>query len=115
MPTEPLPLLSLSDLRPSHDGRRIAFTINCKGGESAAISCELTEIMDVVAFLLRGAEIATERSGSARPAPKIKSRYTLIQFLRKGLVLPPVLPRTRQLSWYTRPDSIWRSQFPVVS
>ena len=71
MPSEPLELQSLSELRTSQDGSRIAFTINCKGGESAAISCALTEIMDIVTFLLRGAEIATEQSGSARPAPKI--------------------------------------------
>jgi hypothetical protein len=68
-PTDPPELLKLSNLRPSVGGSRIAFTIECRNGDSGDISCAITEISDIINFLLRAAAIASEQSGSDRPAP----------------------------------------------
>src|ERR1019366_7837912 len=70
MSIDPPEFLRLSNLRPSLDGKRIAFTIECQDDNSAGISCAIAELTDIISFLVRGALIAIERSDSESPSPK---------------------------------------------
>src|SRR5947207_8051820 len=59
----------LKDLRPSLDGKRIAFTIETKDGHTADLSCAVDELPDIICFLVHGALHANEKSGSESPDP----------------------------------------------
>jgi hypothetical protein len=60
----------LSNLRPSLDGKRISFTLECQGGDSEDISCAIAEIPDMISFLVNSAVIASEQSGLVTQAPR---------------------------------------------
>src|SRR5580693_6083035 len=65
------------------------FTLECEGGKSADISCSTTEIADIVAFLVRGAAIATEQSCSALPPPSNSEPIELEPAPALGLAFAP--------------------------
>lgn len=61
MDTEIFEFSALADCRPSHDGRRMAFSIQFRNREALQISCRLQEIPTIIAFLAKAA-IAIRRS-----------------------------------------------------
>lgn len=76
----PLEFLRLSELRPSLDGKRIAFRIECRDGvsgdvQSADISCAVGELTDVIAYLAHGAVAAAANLNSPPPRPAVSQTF----------------------------------------
>jgi len=71
MADPPPEFFRLSNLRPIEDGARMAITIECRSGESAEVSFALSDVADIISYLIRAAAIVTEQSGSVRPAPVV--------------------------------------------
>ena len=89
MSMDPPEFLRLSNLRPSHDGTRIAFTIECQDDTSLDISCTVAELTDIISFLVRGAAIASERSDSEPPIPKTGDTMAAVPLPALGLGVAP--------------------------
>ncbi len=69
-PTAPAEFERLSNGRPSLDGTKVAFTIECRGDESADIACAIADIPRIISYLVELAVAAKEQSDSVAPAPK---------------------------------------------
>lgn len=94
MSFSPLDFLRLSELRPSLDCKRIAFRIECRGGrsgdiQSADISCAVSELTDIMAFLAHGAVAATAKLDSPSPEPTVGQTFDAKPIPAQGMGFGP--------------------------
>jgi hypothetical protein len=83
----PSEIRCLKDLRPSDDGKRIAFTIETTNGDTADLSCAVEELPEIMCFLVHGALHATERSGSQSPTPTVGQEMVAEPIPARGIGL----------------------------
>ena len=86
---EPAELERLSNPRPTLDGTKIAFTIECRSGDTADLACAVADVPSIIAFLVDVAIGASEQSGSVAPVPTVGRQVMVDPVPAQGIGFAP--------------------------